>query len=149
VRIEFPQAIEVVSWPLMRHALSVRMGPLWYALKIGEQWKRYGGTEAWPAYEVLPATAWNYGLLAEPGKSGKNIRISARRPPAYQPFEPEAAPIVLRAKARRVPDWQAEGQMVGLVPPSPVAAEGPVEEVELIPMGCARLRISSFPAVKK
>jgi hypothetical protein len=38
--------------------------------------------------------------------------------------------------------------MVGAVPASPAAGEGPVEEVELIPMGCARLRISSFPVVK-
>ena len=38
--------------------------------------------------------------------------------------------------------------MVGPVPPSPAAGEGPVEEIELIPMGCARLRISSFPVVK-
>jgi hypothetical protein len=47
-----------------------------------------------------------------------------------------------------VPAWKAEGKMVGRVPPSPVAGEGPAEEVELIPMGCARLRISSFPVVK-
>ncbi len=34
------------------------------------------------------------------------------------------------------------------LPPSPAAGEGPIEEVELIPMGCARLRISTFPVVK-
>jgi hypothetical protein len=38
--------------------------------------------------------------------------------------------------------------MVGLVPGSPAKGEGPVEDVELIPMGCARLRISVFPVVR-
>ena len=37
--------------------------------------------------------------------------------------------------------------MVGPVPASPAQGEGPIEEVDLIPMGCARLRISSFPVV--
>jgi len=38
--------------------------------------------------------------------------------------------------------------MVGPVPASPAEGEGPAEEVDLIPMGCARLRISVFPVVK-
>jgi len=38
--------------------------------------------------------------------------------------------------------------MVGPVPASPVQGEGPVEEVDLVPMGCARLRISVFPVVR-
>ncbi len=45
--------------------------------------------------------------------------------------------------------YDAEGRMVGPVPASPAEAEGPVEEVDLIPMGCARLRIASFPTVRK
>lgn len=35
-----------------------------------------------------------------------------------------------------------------LLPVSPAAGEGPIEEVELVPMGCARLRIASFPVVR-
>ncbi|HYA48455.1 MAG TPA: hypothetical protein VEG35_02045, partial [Burkholderiales bacterium] len=128
---------------------SVWRGPLWYSLKIGEDWKRYGGTEAWPAYEVLPTTPWNYGLLVSAVNPGASVQLAAQRAPGYQPFSPEASPIVLKARARRVPGWQAQGRMAGLVPASPAEGDGPVEEVELIPMGCARLRISSFPTVKK
>ena len=61
---------------------------------------------------------------------------------------PDAAPLVLSARARRVPAWGEEGRMVGTVPASPADGEGPVEEVELVPMGCVRLRIASFPVVK-
>jgi hypothetical protein len=148
VRLEFGAPIEIVDWPSLRGAVSVRRGPLWYALRIGEKWRRYGGTEDWPAYEVLPTSPWNYGLVLAGGDSGAAIRMVSRSAPPFQPFTSEAAPLVLRARARRVPAWQAEGRMVGLVPASPARGEGPVEEVELIPMGCARLRISVFPAVK-
>jgi len=149
VRLDFPMEIQVRRWPRIGDAVSVRRGPLWYSLRIGEEWKRYGGTDAWPAFEILPTTEWNYGLLVNPANPGGTIRVASQRTPAYQPFEPAAAPVVLRAKARRVPGWLWEGRMAGLVPASPAEAAGPMDEVELIPMGCARLRISSFPTVKK
>jgi hypothetical protein len=148
VRLEFAPAIEIVRWPSVGGAASVRRGPLWYALRIGEKWQRYGGTEDWPAYEILPTTAWNYGLVLGGGKRGPAIRIASRNSPPYQPFTPDAAPIVLKARAKRIPAWKEEGRMVGPVPASPVTGEGPVEEIELIPMGCARLRISSFPVIR-
>jgi DUF1680 family protein len=148
VRLDLGPEIEVVSWPTVGGAVSVRRGPLWYALRIGEQWRRYAGTEEWPAYEVLPTTPWNYGLVLGPEGGPSAVRIESRRTPPYQPFSPEGAPIVLRARARRVPAWKEEGSMVGPVPASPAAGQGPVEEIALIPMGCARLRISSFPVVK-
>lgn len=149
VRLELPAAIEVKTWPGAANSVSVRRGALWYSLRIGEEWRRYGGTDAWPASEILPTSAWNYGLVLEPGEPGAGIRLASRQPIAFQPFTPGAAPITLVAKARRVPGWQAEGRMAGPVPPSPAEASGATEEIILIPMGCARLRIASFPTVRK
>jgi hypothetical protein len=148
VRIEFDPEIEVVDWPAMRGAVSVRRGPLWYALRIGEKWQKYGGTEAWPAYEVLPTTPWNYGLVSGLAGIRPSVRMASCAAPPYQPFTPEAAPIVLKVLARRVPGWKEEGRMVGPVPASPAEGAGTPEEIDLIPMGCARLRISVFPLVK-
>ncbi len=147
VRLELPQDVRVRVWTEIGGSVSVARGPLWYALKIGEKWERYGGTDAWPAFEVLPTTAWNYGLVVDPDQPAASIDLAAEKAPGDQPFAPDAAPLVLKAKARRVPGWKAEGRMVGLVPASPAAAEGPEEGVLLIPMGCARLRIAQFPVV--
>jgi hypothetical protein len=149
LRLEFRPRIMVQTWPTIGNSVSVRRGPLWYSLKIGEQWRRYGGTDEWPALELLPTTAWNYGLVVDPLDPAATIRIESRKEPIDQPFEPEASPIVLRARARKIPSWTAEGRMVGKVPPGPVATDAAMEEITLIPMGCARLRISSFPLVKK
>lgn len=148
VRLELRMKIEVKTWKKAGNSVSVRRGPLWYSLLIGEEWKRYGGTDVWPAYEVLPTTPWNYGLLIDPENAEKSISLAEQRPPAYQPFDLKSAPIVLKAKAKRVPQWKEEGRMAGKVPVSPVVSDAPVEEVLLIPMGCARLRISVFPTVK-
>jgi len=149
VQITFPMEIRITVWPGVGNAVSVRRGPLWYSLKIGERWSRCGGTDAWPALEVLPTTPWNYGLVVDAARPEASIRVAQIRPPAAQPFALEAAPNVLTAEARRIPAWRPQGRMAGLVPPSPAQGEGAVEEVELVPMGCARLRIAVFPRVVK
>jgi len=147
VRLEFSPRIAVQTWPKAGNSVSVRRGPLWFSLMIGEEWKRYGGTDEWPAYEILPTTPWNYGLVLDPAKPEKSMAVAERTAPAYQPFAPAAAPIVLKAKAKRLPQWKAEGRMVGKLPLNPVRSSEPLEEIILIPMGCARLRIASFPLI--
>jgi DUF1680 family protein len=148
VRLDFSPKITVKTWEKAGNAVSVRRGPLWFSLKISEEWKRYGGTDEWPAYEILPRTPWNYGLLVDPARPEESITLVKQNPPAYQPFEPEASPVVLKARAKRIPGWKEEGRMVGKVPAGPLISPEPAEDVLLIPMGCARLRISSFPLVK-
>jgi hypothetical protein len=45
-----------------------------------------------------------------------------------------------------LPGWRQEANgMVGEAPEGPVQSDEPEETVTLIPMGCARLRISAFP----
>jgi len=149
VRLSLFPKITVRTWEKMGNSISVRRGPLWFSLKIGEEWKRYGGTDVWPAYEILPTTPWNYGLVLDPDSPAATIILADQKPPAEQPFAPEAAPIVLRARAKRLPQWKAEGRMVGKIPPGPVVSSDSETEVTLIPMGCARLRISSFPLIAR
>jgi len=149
VRLDLPMRITIRRWKAQENAVSVDRGPLTYSLKIGEKWVRYGGTDAWPAFEVFPTTPWNYGLILDdrdPAASFQVVRKTGGVP--EQPFATEAAPIELLARGRRIPNWTLdEFGLVGLLQPSPVRSDQPIETITLIPMGAARLRISVFPTI--
>jgi len=142
--ITLPMQPKTVTWEKNKDAESVQYGPLTFSLKIGEQYKRSGGTDTWPAFEIWPTTPWNYGLV--PDTSLKVVRKSF--PKDSQPFAANQAPIQIVAKARRLPEWKEDHLgLVGTLQPSPAFSKEPVEPVTLIPMGAARLRISAFPTV--
>jgi len=162
VEIDFPARITVDVWSKNKNSVSVNRGPLTFSLKIGEKWVSYNGSSRdinkwvksdgsnkWPAYEVYPTTAWNYGLAINRTDAAKAFEIVKKQGPlAAQPFTPEASPIELRTKGKRIPEWkQDELGLVGKLPQSPVISNEPIETITLIPMGCSRLRISAFPTV--
>ncbi|MCX6996345.1 MAG: glycoside hydrolase family 127 protein [Kiritimatiellaeota bacterium] len=152
VTLTLPMELGVRVWAKNKNAVSVDRGPLSFALKIGEEWKRFEGcdklaTEQWPAYKVFPTTAWNYGLVIDPANPGASIQVVAQRPSdAQQPFAPEHAPVVLKAKARKITAWTLDYRgLAAVLQKSPAFTAEPLETVTLIPMGSARLRISAFP----
>jgi hypothetical protein len=149
VTLQLPMQVAVKKWEKNHQAVSVNYGPLSFSLKIGEKWTRYGGTDAWPEYEVSPETPWNYGLVLNVGNPGKSFRVIKKRGPlASNPFTPESAPVELRAEARKILAWQMDKLgLVGKLQDSPVKSGEKVETVTLIPMGAARLRISMFPVI--
>jgi hypothetical protein len=148
VELTLPMEMKLRYWTRNGNSVSLDRGPLTYSLKIGEKYVRYGGTDAWPASEVYPTTPWNYGLVLDAGKPLREQFAVRERgwPKDNQPFEAEAAPTEIKAKARRIPNWQPDQLgLIGTLQPSPVKSDQPVEVVTLIPMGAARLRISAFP----
>jgi hypothetical protein len=149
ISLDLPMGLSVRRWTANKNAASVDYGPLTFSLKIGEQWKRYGGTDAWPEKELYPTTPWNYGLvLDEKDPVGAFKVVKKKGPIAHQPFTPDSAPIELVAKARKISAWTTDSTgLVCALQPSPVASSEQTETVTLIPMGCARLRISAFPVI--
>lgn len=147
VELELPMSIAVRIWEKNHNTISVDRGPLTYSLKIGERWVQYGEPGRWPSWEVYPTTPWNYALIVDRAHPERSLEASpVGKPIPPQPFTPENAPIMLKAKGRRVPSWKQESNgLVGVEPQSPVKTDEPIEDLTLIPMGCARLRISAFP----
>jgi hypothetical protein len=149
VKLKFAMTVSVRRWAKNSNAASVDYGPLTFSLKIGERWASYGGSETWPESQVFPTTPWNYALVLDqknPARSFELVKKSGPVPP--QPFTPQTVPLEMRAKARKLPEWTQDATgLVGKVPPSPAKSAQPVETVTLIPMGAARLRITSFPVI--
>lgn len=149
VELRLPMTVKTRIWTENRGTVSVDRGPLTYSLKITEEYRRAGGTDRWPAWDILPASPWNYGLVVrkvEPAKSFEVVK--GPWPKDDQPWSPSAEAIFLRAKARRIPGWGLEPNgLVQEVQPGPVISDEPLETVTLIPMGAARLRISAFPVI--
>lgn len=149
LELTLPMQVRVETWERNRGTVSVYHGPLGYSLKIGERRRKYGDDPKWANYEVLPTTPWNYGLELStriPAASLKVVRTGEKL--AAQPFSTDSAPIHIVARGRRIPEWKQESNgMVGEVQPGPVVSDQPSEEITLIPMGCARLRISAFPRI--
>ncbi len=152
VSLRLPMQVCARRWEKNPNAVSVSYGPLSLSLKIGERWVRCGGTDAWPEWEVFPTTPWNYGLMLDEKKPAKSFKVVHRGGGAFQaqPFTPQTAPLELRVRAKRIPAWKLDALgLVGKLQSSPVQSDQPLETVTLIPMGAARLRLTTFPVIGK
>jgi hypothetical protein len=142
LEVQLPMKIQVQRW--VKSSVFVERGPLVFALGVGEDWKRIGGSDAFPAWEVFPKTPWNYGLVFDETDPAESFTVE-RAPMADQPWDTKNPPIRIRAKGRRIPEWEIAGNSTPPLPESPVQSNEPVKEITLIPYGAAKLRISLFP----
>ncbi len=146
VEIAMPMTVSLTTWPRMG-SVTVDRGPLSYSVRIDEEWKANGGTEEWPEWEVFPTSPWNYGLVVD-GDPADCFDVTEKGIAAGQPWTPEAAPVEINVPAKRIAEWRLGEDLT--VPPlqmGPIACDAPVETVTMIPMGCARLRLSCLPVV--
>ncbi len=146
VTLHLPMDLALTTWP-RNGSVTVDRGPLSYSVAVGEQWRRCGGSDAWPEWEVLPTTPWNYGLVLDPQAPLAGVTVREAASIAAQPWTPEAAPVRLTALARRIPAWGLEQQTAAELRVSPVRSPAADETVELIPLGCARLRLACLPVI--
>lgn len=160
VVIELPMTPRIRTWTKMQNSVSVDMGALTFSLLIKENFKKVDGIKnaqwdagwregvdqsKWPTYEILPLSAWNFGV-----ETSVPFTIKRRTwPKNDMPFTMAGYPIAIEATGRRIPGWTIDRHgLVGELPRSPIKTSEPREKITLIPMGAAKLRISSFPTVK-
>jgi hypothetical protein len=166
INLELPMHIQVREWTQNKNSVSVNYGPLTFSLKIAENYVKTDGETAvqgdsgwqatadqskWPAFNIYPASAWNYGLLLDKQHPENSFSIIKKPwPKNNNPFTNAGAPIQLIAKGRQIADWQIdENGLCGVLPQSPVASAQPESNLTLVPMGGARLRISAFPVIEQ
>ncbi len=170
VKLKLPMQVSVRTWVKNANTISVDRGPLTYSLKISEKyvpmdgatavsehlpssWTRELSKEtlaAWPAFEIYPTTPWNYGLVLDKDKLDESFKVVKKEWPSdNNAWGSTETPIEIKAKGRRIPEWKKDivTDLVGLISEGPVKSNEPVEEITLIPMGAARLRLSAFPVI--
>ena len=145
VEIELGMKISWTRWP-RSGAATLDRGPLSYSVKIEERWVELITNPEWPSHEVFPASKWNYAL-SHP--SIQKPRVTIKESIADQPWSIEAAPIEIVVEGTSLDSWGMVDRMIEPLPISPVETRGEVQEITLIPMGCARLRVSCFPIVEQ
>ena len=64
------------------------------------------------------------------------------------PWSHAGTPITVKAKGARVEGWGMDKTGLCQILPDADAPRGNMEDITLIPMGAARLRISAFPPMK-
>ncbi len=140
VELTLPMKVEVER--RYHNSVTLKRGPLVYSLKIGERWEKIKGEEPHADYEVYPTTPWNYGLLIDPDNPQVEV---IKKSVGDVVYGAEFAPIEIKVRGRRLPEWGIEDNSAGPLPQSPVESSEPIEELTLIPYGCAKLRITEFP----
>ena len=155
-----PMTFNYRQWQVNKNSVSVDYGPLSLSLKIDEdyqqkdsretaigdsKWQEGADASAWPTYEIYPASPWNYALQL-------NSPISVQRkewPFDNNPFTLANVPLEFKAKGRLIPEWKIdEYGLCGVLPYENAPKADTLDEITLVPMGAARLRIASFPTTE-
>ena len=163
--VYFPMKVKVRQWTVNQNSISVNYGPLTFSLKIDEQYEKRDSKETaindsrwqegadpanWPSWEIRAVSAWNYGLICNMENPEESFTVVKKALPKDNfPFTAENVPIEIKAKGRRIPSWSIDRfGLCAVLPAYPVQSDSPKEDITMIPMGAARLRISAFPPVE-
>ncbi len=165
IELTLPMQLNLRTWSDNKNSVSLNYGPLTFSLKIKEDYKQMDSKASaigdskwqadadqtkWPAYEIYPASKWNYGLDLSSEPLADQFKVIKKQWPSNNfPFTQDAVPIMIEAKGKEIPDWKLDQyELCSVLPQSPVPVTTKEETIKLIPMGAARLRISAFPVVK-
>lgn len=164
VELVLPMELSIKQWGKNKNSASVNYGPLTFSLKIKEaykqmdskasaigdsKWQATADPSRWPSFEIYPDSKWNYGLLLT-GNPSQNFEVVKKEwPKDDYPFTTESVPLEIKAKGKQIPSWTIDKYgLCDTLPQSPVNVNTQTENITLVPMGAARLRISAFPVVK-
>ena len=146
--LNLPMEITTSKWYEL--SMAVERGPLVYALKVSTEEKTKDRGDGYKKFtEVFPKEPWNFGLIQnELDDIPNSVEVVENSWDGSYPWNLENAPISLKMKGLKVPEWKA----VSGIPYFPSFwgkysgdTTGNIQEITLVPYGCTTLRISQFP----
>lgn len=166
IELVFPMELSLRRWVVNQNSASVNYGPLTLSLKIKERyekvnsaekaigdsrWQEGADVEKWPTYEIYPESPWNYSLILPANSPFANFKVTRLPWPAdNQPFTVGSVPLEVKATGRLVPSWGYDSTgMTAVLPREDAPRAAQIDEITLVPMGAARLRISAFPTTEE
>ncbi|HMO50040.1 MAG TPA: glycoside hydrolase family 127 protein [Kiritimatiellia bacterium] len=169
--------LEVVLRPSVRmvrgpeDSVAFTWGPLVFSHGVEYHASRESSdarsSDAFPAWTLLPAQSWNYGITRSDGKHA--VLGHKPHPVPANPWTLDSAPVYLDVSARKIPGWRLrrmkrlvvghgdrkrviEGELAFMPTMPSAAARGKASRkatiVRLAPYGSTRLRVTWFPALK-
>ncbi|MCX5759647.1 MAG: glycoside hydrolase family 127 protein, partial [Candidatus Hydrogenedentes bacterium] len=158
LRMEVPITLETYPEGYVRvGGVAVIRGPLTYALPIPEVWKRFESVHNAPLSEFISdrlfskrGAVWNYALIVDTAAPERSFQVRKLNAPE-SPYPWEHPKTGLDVKARRVLNWEQEGNEVHPMTPGlpfkPMKLAKRVETITLVPFGFTRLRMTYLPLV--
>jgi hypothetical protein len=148
-----------------KKGVAIARGPLFFGLRVAASWTKllqYRNSLGAAKFQITnPDGKWNYALCMENFDQFQVVEqnIDAKYPwgqrgdmvydaaTSQHVANTGDVPVIVKAKAKRVTAWTMANNSAADVPTSPLTNLGSVaqEDVELVPHGSARLRISVFP----
>jgi uncharacterized protein len=167
VSLEIPMKIRTER--RYNNSLAILRGPLYFSLRIPKEYRnikvnydnyRYKGSVDW---EISPKSDWNYGLMIDPINLSRGVYITENSivkypfadkgdmiwsadSSAYYPWQKDA-PVVIKTRGMKIAGWTMKNNSADVPPLSPIMPEGDPVLIELVPYGCAKLRITEFPLI--
>ncbi|MBQ8183824.1 MAG: glycoside hydrolase family 127 protein [Clostridia bacterium] len=129
---------------------ALKMGSLLFSVPVAYEKKmreyiKKGVERKFPYcdYQLVPGTPWNYGYSNENFKVNYNVVGDI-------PFSQDKPPVTIKANMQQI-NWGLKFPYRTVCRKTPKSTQpiSEVQEIELYPYGCSRLRMTEMPIIKK
>lgn len=133
-----------------RDMCVLQMGSLLFSVPVAydktmREYTKKGVERKFPYcdYQFIPKTPWNYGYAAD------DFEVTYHSS-GDVPFSQDKPPVTVRAKMQKI-NWGLKFPYRSIARKTPKSRSpiSAVEEIELCPYGCARLRMTEMPLISK